>query len=157
MPAIFGRWPSHKLNLVAVTVFLCLAATSFSTAYESALILRDTNSKLVFSHFVLVPLLLSSRNTLQPRSVELIRSPVWITDHFPLILTSTNTTEHSVGLTINYTSNDWNTQMKLAASHNIDAFVLNVGKPVDWQVAQVSRKPVLFYIFVETKKSNPNQ
>ncbi|CAH7688326.1 glycosyl hydrolase family 71-domain-containing protein [Phakopsora pachyrhizi] len=43
-----------------------------------------------------------------------------------------------VGLTINYTRTDWSNQITLAAGHGIDAFVLNVGTPSDWQVNQVS-------------------
>ncbi|MBW0485707.1 hypothetical protein O181_025422 [Austropuccinia psidii MF-1] len=42
------------------------------------------------------------------------------------------------GLTINYTQNDWLSHIKLAASHGIDAFALNVGAPAAWQVEQVS-------------------
>jgi len=42
------------------------------------------------------------------------------------------------GLTINYTRDDWSNQMKLAASHGIDAFAMNVGAPDSWQVAQVT-------------------
>ncbi|KAH9810949.1 family 71 glycoside hydrolase [Melampsora americana] len=42
-----------------------------------------------------------------------------------------------VGLTINYTQDTWNKDIQLAASHNIDAFALNVGLPSDWQMKQV--------------------
>ncbi|KAH9473937.1 hypothetical protein Pst134EA_000994 [Puccinia striiformis f. sp. tritici] len=42
------------------------------------------------------------------------------------------------GLTINYTRQDWKTQISLAASHGIDAFALNVGSPDRWQVDQVN-------------------
>lgn len=42
------------------------------------------------------------------------------------------------GLTINYTRDDWNHQMTLAASHGIDAFAMNVGAPEGWQLAQVT-------------------
>lgn len=42
------------------------------------------------------------------------------------------------GLTINYTRDDWKSQIALAASHGIDAFALNVGTPDSWQVNQVA-------------------
>jgi glucan endo-1,3-alpha-glucosidase len=41
-----------------------------------------------------------------------------------------------VGFTIDYTADDWKTQMSLAAQHDIDAFALNVGAD-PWQPAQV--------------------
>ncbi|KAG0146988.1 hypothetical protein CROQUDRAFT_656633 [Cronartium quercuum f. sp. fusiforme G11] len=41
------------------------------------------------------------------------------------------------GLTKNYTDTVWIDQMKLAASHDIDAFALNVGLPESWQFDQV--------------------
>lgn len=41
------------------------------------------------------------------------------------------------GLTANYTASDWSSECELAASHGIDAFVLNVGLPEDWQLQQV--------------------